>query len=1420
MKFNIFWKNKNFKRWLCTAIPIFALLLTIVLVLSNNMFFYQTLNEMFGGEKQVLKSGDASKYIYYKGDYDNKKDVLSSANDLNAKIVEEGIVLLKNENDALPMDKNQKVTIFGKNSENMVLGGSGSNASSSGGNSVKTIFQSLEAVGFTVNPEMREFYQNNSRSGNGRPQAPDMNSTITGLTGFPIGETPKTSYDETVKNSWKQYNDVAIVVVSRIGGEGFDLPRSMFWDGKNYQNWESNQLIPGARNKDDHYLQLDQNETDMIKTASENFNKVIVLVNSPTLLEMGFLDDPTHYAYCENVTSALWIGTSGNSGIMALGKILVGETSPSGRTVDISARNYKKGPTWNNFGNNLVQNGNRYVDESGNLKNAYFLNYSEGIYTGYRYYETRAFEENKKGNSSWYADNVVYPFGYGLSYSQFAWNVASHSEQEISANDIIQIEVEIENISEYTGKDVLQLYYSAPYTSGEIEKSQVVLGAFKKTDSLASGETKNYVLELNVRDMASYDYNDANKNGFSGYELEAGDYTIYVAKNSHDFSMPLTFTVNSDIKYEKDSETNNDIDNLFDDVSGKITKYTSRVDFEKTFPSKPTSSDYTLSASDIKKLNYKLNDKETDAWYSEIAPTQSQSVLSYNDTQVKLWRLIGKDYNDPLWDELLNQLTVSQMSGLIESGNYHTQAIENIDKPQTTDPDGPMGYSLFMGNPSVYDTCYYASESLMGATWNIDLMQAFGEMIGNESLVGNLRGDGRTYAGWYAPAVNLHRSPFGGRNFEYYSEDPVLSGNMAVSVIKGAMSKGVYTYLKHFALNEQETNRDTNGLVVWANEQSMREMYFVPFERAVKDAKTTAMMSSFTRIGFTWAGGNYSLLTSLLREEWGFEGMVITDYNLMPYMNLDQMIRAGGDLNLSQSKALSSYNTSTSISMIRRATKNILFTIANSNAMNGRGDGNIYGMMAPTWFIMMWTAFAVIVAGIAVWGFFVIRKIAVVYNMGVKNGIIIPEPKVKKIKVKDPNYKFSPISSIYLISVGLLMVAVMTLSCIFMSLPDSFGAVAEQPDSYIKNIELTYNYKFIEGSYVELPIDELNNKITVMVDTFNKDTQGIKFISSDENVAKIDESTGVLTPVAKGEAIITVSVVADPSVKAQTVVRVVAEEEENAEYSVTVVGCSASVEKTNEGELVTITPATLEGKEFVKWEFNVDNVTVYDNHFIMPNANVTVTAIFKNKTYTVKLADAKFADGSTEKKFEYKQKFPTDCVNADNEIITKWKDADGKYYFGAFEMVAKDVVLSAQTRVPTTKLVMATTGYDYGSGTTNNEAIDGLIDGENAKTIMIDSGKSTVRIKSGGIVGNGDNAITAVITIKNDNAFDVTFDYLVEYYGTEWKVENITLSSGAVTNITLNITGLASGANPYHQIRFNTATTNQTSLSFYGYLWE
>ncbi|MCX4312301.1 MAG: glycoside hydrolase family 3 C-terminal domain-containing protein [Clostridia bacterium] len=958
--------------WFIVFASLFVFIFVASLVLTQNKLIYNTVNSVMGGERRVLKSGDPDDYMRYTCDYSSKDEVYAAANNLNEEICSEGFVLLKNEDNALPLGENSRdVTVFGKNSTDIVLGGTGSNAGTAGDSKtdLSTVLQSSGL--FNTNPVMRN-YLSQSSVGMARPKI-DMGVTLSGI---PTGEAAL-PYSDAVRQSYSDYNDAAIVVISRIGGEGFDLPRTMLYTGSKYTDVASaDKVIPGARSGSDHYLQLDANETAMLKEACDNFEKVIVIINSASPLELGFLDDPAHYAYNKNIKAALWIGAPGESGLNALPPILTGSINPSGKLVDTYARDFKLDPTWYNFGNYLAADGNRYYtkDDKGGLKlrKLAFVEYREGIYFGYRYYETMA-KEQGANSDAWYKNAVVYPFGHGLSYTDFAHKVtpATSNGTNLTKDGKLEFTVSVENIGGFDGKDVVSLYYSAPYENGGIEKAHIVLGDFAKTDKLKkSGGVGEVTLSIDVRDMASYDYNDANGDGHIGYELEAGEYTVYIGGDAHCWANAdtpkFTYTVPAGGFVYDETKDNKKIENLFDDVSDGIDEYLSRENSFANFDCLKGAETVEYRTVTDKFVSDALaipSDGEDKPWYTATPPDQSTRELSFAETKVKLYDLIGKDYEDGLWNELMDQLTVSQMVNLIRSGNFHSEHIESIDKPLTIDADGPMGFALFMGSDCIYDTCYYASECVLAATRNKSLAHDFGVMIGNEGLIGDEKGDGTPYSGWYAPAMNLHRSQFAGRNFEYYSEDGCLSGKLASEVVAGASEKGVYTFMKHFALNDQETDRDTvNGLVTWANEQAMRETYFKPFEMCVETGKATAVMSAFNRIGTVWAGGNYNLLTRLLRDEWGFRGMVITDFNVNTYMDADQMIRAGGDLNLTGDKPPKKVSSPSGIAAVRRAAKNILYTVANSNAMNGHGDGVVWGYAVPFWLI--WVIIVCVVFGL------------------------------------------------------------------------------------------------------------------------------------------------------------------------------------------------------------------------------------------------------------------------------------------------------------------------------------------------------------------------------------------------------------------------------------------------------------------------
>lgn len=985
----LIWKNKKTRIWLIVTAIVLVLGIVVNAVLLSVPIVTNSLSLVFGGERANITEDNRTEW--YDRQYASKEEVLDAANDFVIEVEKEGIVLLKNENDVLPLSgKDAHISVFGKNSVNIVYSGSGS-ASSNSSTAQRTLYESLEAAGISYNETLKSFYEDSGKSGKGRPENPAMTSGQR-LPGFGTGETPMDSYTPDVVDSYAGYQDAAVVVFSRIGGEGFDLPRAM-------EESFNGAAVAGA-SADSHYLELDENEKALLEHVKENFSKVIVVLNVGTTMEIPELKAD------EDIDAILWIGFPGATGIMALGQILTGtdtegnQISPSGHTVDTWAADFTMDPTWYNTGIYGSEYGNRYL-YNGETTDYAFVNYEEGIYVGYRYYETRGYEEAAADPQSvWYENSVVYPFGYGLSYTEFDWDVSfgTDSGSGITADDTLEVSVTVKNTGDYAGKDVVELYYSAPYDyeGPAIEKSHVVLGDFAKTDILAPGEEQTLTLTLDVEDMKSYDYADANENGFSGYELEAGEYRIIIGSDAHTAKADAVYTLSEDLQLKTDMNADGEeteVANAFDDVSAGIfgtntyASYVSRKDFEGTLRTEYLDdAERTLTDELKEELDESIKRKYTEPdagkpW--EVAGDAPATVpvnsgLSLRDMLYdEAGNYVGEvSFDDPRWETLLNEISLDEMKNLVGFGAFRTSEVKGVDgvvgKPLTVDSDGPSGFTSFLSESVVYGTCAYQAECVMGSTWNVQLAEKMGELIGEEGLAGNEKGDGLPYSGWYAPAVNIHRSPFAGRNWEYYSEDGLLSGKFAAGVIKGAGKKGVYCYVKHFAVNDQETDREYNGILVWANEQSMREIYLYPFEIAVKEGGATGMMSSFNRLGMKWAGGSYALLTQVLRDEWGFHGSVITDYSLNTYTHVDEMIRAGGDLFLTQDvKTFGMEDDATQIAMLRQSTKNILYMVANSSAMSISTDG----YLRPVWQIVMICVDIVIVAALALWGMFAVRSV-------------------------------------------------------------------------------------------------------------------------------------------------------------------------------------------------------------------------------------------------------------------------------------------------------------------------------------------------------------------------------------------------------------------------------------------------------------
>ena len=918
-------------------------------------------------------SGDFGKN-YYISDYESRSELSKAAGSLSDEIASEGVILLKNEDNALPIKEGEKISILGKNSKMFGYVGD------------------FMAAGYEVNQTLRDFYNNNALSGPGA-DTKGYGNVIS--SGYATGETPISSYTQEVKDSLAQYSDVGIVVFYRQTGEGMDAPRTMMWNGESQSVWteDSTELIPGARAKDDHYLQLDQNEADLLELCGKTFKKVIVLLQTPSSFESGFLDDPGHYAYQENIKAGMFLSNNVKSST-PIAKILMGQISPSGHTTDTWARDFKLDPTWQNFGNYLMEagpanKGNQYenlpgtdgVGGGGYVNN--YITYNEGIYVGYRYWETRGYTEGnssymsatedertsvidpKSGGSagkskdyvhgttttswdSWYDAHVVYPFGHGLSYTTFEQTIISaqpSGSSKLTADGTITLNVKVKNTGTVAGKDVVQVYYTSPYKAGEIEKAHVALAAFEKTKLLQPQEEQTLAVTFKVRDMASYDYSDANNNGFKGYELDAGDYVVKLMKNAHETIETVTYVLENGIRYETDEVTEGKVENRFDDVSNYITeelgqKYLSRNDWTGTWPvfnKRLTASENVING--LKEWwvanGRQTRDPNADAqepYYATEMPTTGE------DNGIVLEDLHGKAYDDPMWEEYLNEFTLEQYKELVTRGHYSSgkdytelgvKEMDNCDGPTWLGPTGGAADPHYS----------YPSVILRASSWNKDLAYRFGKMMGEDTLWAW----NDQIGGWYAPAINLHRSQFCGRNHEYYSEDGVLAGWMSGMEIKGAQEKGLLVYVKHFAINNSESNRC--GLITWANEQSMRELYFVPFEICVKEGGALGVMSSLNRIGTTWTGGSHELLTEVLRDEWGFHGCVVTDSFLGDISNLsnaDQMIRAGGNLSLGNSTLLYNPDTPTTYACLREAAHGILYAQAHSHALNALPQGEHY----------------------------------------------------------------------------------------------------------------------------------------------------------------------------------------------------------------------------------------------------------------------------------------------------------------------------------------------------------------------------------------------------------------------------------------------------------------------------------------------
>ncbi len=886
---------------------------------------YQKLISVYLNQSnQKVVSVDGENSEYFVSDFNNEEDRLSHLQEISKKIEEEGIVLLKNENDVLPLNSKSKISVFSQNSVDPVFGGGG--AGSVDSTKAVNLKTALLEAGFEINETLWNFYESGEGSSY-RKATPD----VFGEGAFAVNEVPQNIYTDEVKESFKDYNDAAIIVIGRSGGESSDLSTEKLESGYTY-------------------LQLDDNEKDMIQMACDNFDKVVVLLNTQNPIELGFLNE-------YDIDSCLWIGALGETGAYAVGEVINGDVNPSGALVDTYAYNSLSSPSMANFGdytivNSEVDRGNKYMV------------YGEGIYVGYLYYETR-YEDVVLGNEEVsnydYSKEVQYPFGYGLSYTEFEWSDYKFTKKE----DTYEISVTVKNNGDKAGKDIVQVYMQSPYTDydkeNNIEKASVELVGFAKTSIIEPGESEKVTISISKEEMKVYD-----ANGYGTYIVDKGDYYFTASNNAHEalnnilslkgktISDGMDNEGNADFvskvevekldyeTYSISQDTGNEIINQFEEADIKNYdndyKYLSRSDWNGTWPT--TYADGELTASDELLKDLEISFSEDENAEGPITDTVNEEL-----GKLSVAELIGTDYDDEIWNTLINQMSVSELDKLVRIGGYATVNVESIQLPATIDKDGPAGISsTLVGGESGTS---YPPEVVLGSTWNVELAEEFGRCIGEDSMDLGV-------AVWYAPACNIHRSPYSGRNFEYFSEDGFLSGKMTASTVTGAQSKGTVVTVKHFALNDQECNR--TGGAIFANEQSIRELYLQPFEISVREGNALGMMASMNRIGACWSGGHYGLMTKTLRDEWGFKGLVVTDqasYSVFAYEDLREGLEAGTDLWLNTDATLWALSkdevTPTVINNMQRAAKNIVYTISNSNAMNGLSKGSKVVSIIPLW---------------------------------------------------------------------------------------------------------------------------------------------------------------------------------------------------------------------------------------------------------------------------------------------------------------------------------------------------------------------------------------------------------------------------------------------------------------------------------------
>lgn len=914
---------------------VLAILLIVVLVGNYFAMKYTTIITRSLGHTttKVTTTGDGSSdNEYFKSDYSSHEELVDHETEFSKQLVAEGIVLMRNQDNVLPLESGKKISLFGIGSAKFVYSGLGSGAIDT--SKTTSLKDALEAEGFQVNPDLYSVYEK-SEARVGKEEDPS-------------------TYLDSVADSVKEYSDAAIVVISRNGAEAQDLTEDQ--------------------------LSLSDAEMSLVKYANDNFDDVIVMLNTANAIEMGWSDSQ----YFPNIKACMWVGYPGQEGITSIAKALTGEVNPSGRLVDTYAYDAMSAPATQIFEYGEWTNTN---NEENGPKNAYTI-YGESIYIGYRYYETR-YEDTVlgQGNASTadseydYTKQVQYPFGYGISYTQFDYSDFSLTEN----GDNFTAQVTVTNSGDVAGKDVVEVYFQSPYTDYDrenlVEKSAVELCGFEKTGELAPGESETVSIDIPKETLRAYDYTNAKT-----YIVDDGTYYFAIGDDCHqalnnilaakgyttadgmdadgDDSLVGTYEQKEfdNTTYAKDAATGNEITNQFDYGNIQIYDdsyvYLTRNDWTGTWP--------TIYGEPNEKGRYNAEATEEFVQLSQNNIYQddpdAEMPTTNSGDNINLITMRGKDYDDEEWDAVLDCLTVDEMVEMVRLGGWQTMAIDSISKPMSSDQDGPAGISgeLIMSD---VDCMGYPNQELLAATWNKDLALEFGKCIGEDGLSVNVQG-------WYAPGAGTHRTPLGGRNFEYYSEDTYLAGSMCANEVAGAQSKGMYCYLKHLVLNDQEQRR--YGISTFTTEQALRELYLTPFEMAVKDADCHGMMAAFNGIGGIWCGASKELITNVLGNEWGFHGIIVTDYASANdgYMFIDAGLQAGTDLWLNTDSEVYKMgdvsDNATLVTALRNASHDILYTVVNSSAMNGIDENVVVKKVLPLWqywLIAFDIAMAVIIIG-------------------------------------------------------------------------------------------------------------------------------------------------------------------------------------------------------------------------------------------------------------------------------------------------------------------------------------------------------------------------------------------------------------------------------------------------------------------------